>query len=74
LRERTEDLRRNEIARAVAALDRGEDPKRVLEQFSRVLTNKFLHSPTSTLKEVGADERANLVNALARLYGIDNGK
>ena len=74
LRDRTEELRRNEIARALAALDRGEDPKLVLEQFSRGLTNKFLHSPTSVLKEVGADERADLVNALARLHGIDNGK
>jgi len=74
LREQTEELRRNELARAIAALDRGDDPKQVLEQFSRGLTNKFLHAPTSTLKEVGTDERADLVNALARLHGIDNGK
>jgi len=70
-RERTEQLRRAEIARALAALDRGDDPKLVLEQFSRGLTNKFLHSPTSVLKETGADERARLISALARLHGID---
>ncbi len=71
-RERTEQLRRNEIARALAALDRGDDPKAVLEQFSRGLTNKFLHAPTTTLKRAGADERAKLVDALARLHDIDS--
>lgn len=70
-RDQTEQLRRNEMARALAALERGEDPKQVLEQFSRGLTNKFLHSPTSTLKQVGAQERAALVDALARLHDID---
>ncbi|MGD2141100.1 MAG: glutamyl-tRNA reductase [Burkholderiales bacterium] len=70
-RDQTEQLRRNEMERALAALERGEDPKQVLEHFSRGLTNKFLHSPTSTLKQVGAQERTALVEALARLHGID---
>ena len=71
-RERTEQMRRNEIARAIAAVERGEDPKTVLEQFSRSLTNKFLHAPTSILKQVDADERAELINALARLHDVDS--
>ena len=43
----------------------------VLEQFSRALTNKFLHAPTSAIKQVESQQRAELVNALARLHGID---
>ncbi len=71
LRERADQLRESELARALAALERGDDPRLVLEQFSRGLTNKFLHTPTSILKQVGADERIELVNALARLHGLD---
>jgi glutamyl-tRNA reductase len=71
LREQAEQMRRNEMARAVAAIERGDDPKAVLEQFSRALTNKFLHAPTSAVKQVEAERRAELVNALARLHGID---
>lgn len=70
-RENAEQMRRNEIERALAAIERGDDAKAVLEQFSRALTNKFLHSPTSMLKLVDAEERTQLVNALARLHGLD---
>ena len=71
LREHAERMRRNEAERALAAIARGDDPNAVLEQFSRALTNKFLHAPTSTLKQVSAAEREQLVNALARLHGLD---
>lgn len=71
LREQAEQMRRNEVARAVSAMERGDDPKAVLEQFSRALTNKFLHAPTSAIKQVESQQRAELVNALARLHGID---
>ena len=53
------------------AVERGVDPKDVLEKLSRALTNKFLHAPTSTLKQVDANERTQLLNALARLHGLD---
>ena len=74
LREQAEKTRRNEMARAISALERGDDPKAVLEQFSRALTNKFLHAPTSAIKQVESQERAELVDALARLHGIDPGE
>ena len=64
-------MRRNEVSRALTAMERGEDPKAVLEQFSRALTNKFLHAPTSAIKQVEPPERMDLVNALARLHGFD---
>jgi glutamyl-tRNA reductase len=71
-RDTAERTRRDELERALAAIARGDDPKAVLEQFSRSLTNKFLHAPTSTIKQVSAGERTQLVNALARLHGLDS--
>ena len=73
-RDQAERMRRHEIERALAAVERGDDPKKVLEQFSQALINKFLHAPTSTLNQAEATERAQLMRALARLHRVDLGE
>ena len=50
LRNQADETRRQELERALKALQRGEDPARLLEEFSRSLTNKLLHGPTQALK------------------------
>jgi glutamyl-tRNA reductase len=51
LREQADAARREELERALKALQRGEDPATVLESLSRTLTNKLLHGPTQALSE-----------------------
>lgn len=70
LRDNAERSRRHELERALRGLSRGEDPKLVLEQLSRALTNKFLHAPTHTLNYAGEDEREQLAEVLRRVYQI----
>ena len=45
LRDAAERARRHEVEHALKLLAKGEDPARVLDQFSHRLTNKFLHAP-----------------------------
>jgi glutamyl-tRNA reductase len=52
LREQADSARREELERAIKALERGEDPARVVEALSQALTNKLLHGPTQTLSEM----------------------
>jgi glutamyl-tRNA reductase len=59
-------LRREELARAVKAMARGDDVNTVLEQLSRGLTNKLLHGPMQVLSEGRADER--IVHVVANLH------
>ncbi len=73
-RDQADQMRRRETERALAAIERGDDPRKVLEQFSQSLTNKFLHAPTSTLNQAETAERAQLMQALARLHRIDVGE
>jgi glutamyl-tRNA reductase len=73
LRESGEDARRAELDRALKALARGEDPKAVLESFSRGLTNKLLHAPTQALNQ-GDSESGELDRAIARLYKLHDGE
>ncbi len=51
LRDHADAARREELERALKALQRGEDPAVVLESLSRTLTNKLLHGPTQALSE-----------------------
>jgi glutamyl-tRNA reductase len=51
LREEADAARREELERALKALQRGEDPATVLEGLSLALTNKLMHGPTQALSE-----------------------
>ena len=51
LRDQADAARREELGRALKALERGEDPAAVMESLSRALTNKLLHGPTQALSE-----------------------
>ena len=51
LRDQAEEMRRQELERALKALARGDDPAAVLDALSQGLTNKLLHAPTQALKK-----------------------
>jgi glutamyl-tRNA reductase len=68
LRESAEAARRDEVARALRLLARGDDPAAVLEALSKGLTNKLMHGPTQALSESAGDEARLLADALARIF------
>ncbi|MDR2164052.1 MAG: glutamyl-tRNA reductase [Zoogloeaceae bacterium] len=70
LRDNAERTRRHELERALKRLSSGEDPASVLEQFSTRLANKFLHAPTQALQLADARQRAELQQAVARLFRL----
>ena len=70
LRGRADVARREELERALRALQRGEEPPKVLEALSQGLTNKLLHAPTQVLHDTAGEERRALAELLARLYRL----
>jgi len=68
LREQAEAARRQEVERALKALERGERPAEVLEALSQGLTNKLMHGPTQALGESEGEQARMLAEALARLF------
>ncbi len=70
LREHGEHARRQELARALRCLQRGDDPASVLESLSQGLTNKLLHAPTQALNDIAGPDGQALVDTAARLYRI----
>src|SRR5262245_6655500 len=51
LRDQAEEMRRQELDRALKAPARGDNPAAVLDALSQGLTNKLLHAPTQALKK-----------------------
>jgi glutamyl-tRNA reductase len=70
LREQAEQARRHELERALRLLQRGDDPKQVLEALSQGLANKLMHAPTQALNEAAGDERRELSDIVARLFHV----
>ena len=70
LREQAESARQHELERALRMLQRGEDPKQVLEALSQGLTSNLLHAPTQALNEAPGDERGALADTIARLFRV----
>ena len=78
------DWRAAELARAHKLLARGADVPSVLEALSRGLTQKMLHGAMTELNACSGDERAQLAQAVARIFlrgagdpaadGVDRGE
>ena len=65
-----EGLRQQELDKALRSIARGDDPEKVLNQFSRGLTNKLIHAPTAGLKQISADGRQDQLRRARKLWGI----
>jgi len=70
LRDAAERTRRHEMDHALKLLAKGENPEKVLEQFSQRLTNKFLHAPTQALNSAEPEEREALRLAAQRFFHL----
>jgi glutamyl-tRNA reductase len=70
MRDKAGDIRREVLAAAKRRLENGEDPERVLEDVSRVLTNKLIHSPSAQLRLAGAHGREDLLRAARELFNL----
>lgn len=66
-----EELRARELQLAERALARGDDPRKILAQLSRAITNKLIHAPTTGLKQASADGRQDLINNARKLLGLE---
>jgi glutamyl-tRNA reductase len=69
-RKAAEQTRQQELDRALAALERGDDAPAVLAQLARGLTNKLIHAPTTGLKRASAEGREDVLAHARKLLGL----
>ena len=70
-RERAEEARDEELARALQRLGTEHDPEKVIERLARDLTNKLVHGPIAAIRDASADGRTDILNYLRSRYGLD---
>ncbi|WP_336367179.1 glutamyl-tRNA reductase [Marinobacter sp. C2H3] len=70
-RQRAEDLRDQETAKALRALRNGGDPETVLRGLARGLTNKLLHEPSVQVRKATVEGRAEVTDWLRELHQLD---
>jgi len=70
-RKQAEAARDQVLSKALRDLANGGEPARVVEQMANRLTNKLLHTPTSNLKQAGAEGRHDIIELSRQLFGLD---
>ncbi|NQY91030.1 MAG: glutamyl-tRNA reductase [Deltaproteobacteria bacterium] len=71
LRESVELIRTTELMRTLDKMSLDEESRERVDQMTRSMMNKLLHSPTSVLKEAGgSNEETGLLSATRRLFGL----
>jgi glutamyl-tRNA reductase len=70
LRDHGDALRQEVLRQARRRLDRGADADEVLEYVTASLLKKLLHQPSVRLRDAGAAEDAQFINAIRELFGL----
>ena len=58
------------LDKARRRLESGEPADEVIEYVARTLTNKLLHAPSAGIREAGAKDRGDIVDAARLLFGV----
>lgn len=68
-----DEIKQQELDKALGRLKRGEDPAEVVGQLANQLTNKLIHMPSAALKDASEDNEQDFLKAVRQLYGLDDG-
>ena len=74
VRESATGARDEVLAKARRRLQSGEPADEVVEYVARTLTNKLLHAPSTGIREAGASDRQDIVDAARVLFGVAEGE
>ncbi len=70
-REQSENIRNQELEKALRNLQSGASPEQALKQLARGLTNKLIHAPTTRIKEAGAAGDSQLMDLSQKLFALN---
>lgn len=74
LRQHASTLQQEALELAIKKLRKGNDPEQVLQEVTRALTNKLIHSPSSQLRLADDERRARLLDATQELFNLSPDK
>lgn len=72
IRTHVEDLRDEQLEKALRQIQNGADPEKVLRTFAHTLGNKILHKPMTALRRAGSEGRIDVLDWSRELFDLDN--
>ena len=72
LRDQAYSIQEEVLINAQQRLQAGADPEKVLQEVTRSLTNKLIHSPSIQLRSAGANGREDLLSAAQEIFNLKN--
>lgn len=70
LRDQAYSIQEEVLFNAQQKLQAGADPEKVLQEVTRALTNKLIHSPSIQLRTAGASGREDLLSAAQEIFNL----
>jgi len=70
-RSQAESVRADLESRALAALQQGADPQKVLQELAHKLTNRLIHAPTKSLQQAARDGDTERLQLLRDSLGLE---
>ena len=71
-RDKAEQVRLQELNRAIRQINNGKNPTEILGELSKSLTNKLIHSPTSAIRQASRAGRREIISNLKEIYEISD--
>lgn len=71
-RQKHEDLKQQELEKALKRLQKGENPEQVLMSLANQLTNKIIHHPSVQMKTAKAEGRDEVLAIMNELFDLDD--
>ncbi|MBL4711330.1 MAG: glutamyl-tRNA reductase [Gammaproteobacteria bacterium] len=68
IRQHTQDMSSEVLTKAKKQLAAGQKPEEVLEFLANTLTNKFLHQPSTQLRQASQDNRDHILDVAQNLF------
>lgn len=68
LRDSTQRMSNEVLEKALKQLNNGQAPEKVLEFLSHTLTNKFLHQPSTKIRQASKENRRDLIHTARKLF------
>ncbi|NCF76976.1 MAG: glutamyl-tRNA reductase [Proteobacteria bacterium] len=72
-RQQAEQLRDDELDRAMKSLANGADPKDTLQKLAYGLTNKLIHPTTAAIRNASAEGRTDRLDFIQAAHGLKHG-
>ncbi len=67
-----EQIRNEALQKALTSLKNHDNPEEALAWLAHTLTNKLIHTPSTQIRQAGANERHDLVAAAREIFKLNN--